>query len=88
MAKNYYEKIVINNGGIVGRCQECKKIDGLRFVTETRNLCASQPDSWQDVHTYKLCDRCATAEKRLFANNGAEVIDGRPVEYQNESIRG
>lgn len=88
MAKNYYEKIVIGNGGVVGRCQECKKLKGLRFVTETVNMCPSLPSSWQDVHNYKLCDRCADAEKRLFTNNGAEVIDGRPVELQNEFIRG
>ena len=87
MSKKHYEKIVINAGGIVGRCQECKKFNGLRFVTETRNMGPSSPDSWQDVETFKLCDRCADAEKRLYANNGADVIDGRPAEIQNEFQR-
>lgn len=78
MAKKYYEKIVISNGGIVAKCNECKKLTGLRFVTETVNMCPSRPGGWQDVTTYKLCDACADREKNLFAASDAEVIDGRP----------
>lgn len=85
MAKNYYESISINNGGIVGRCQECKKVEGLRFVTEVVNMCPQLPTSWQDVTNYKLCDRCADTEKRRFQNANAIVIDGRVL--MNEFIR-
>ncbi|MBS4027211.1 MAG: hypothetical protein KGZ58_01130 [Ignavibacteriales bacterium] len=85
MSKNYYEKISIQNGGLTGRCQECKKVTGLRFVTEIVNMCPQLPTTWQNVTTFKLCDRCADMEKRRFQNTNAEVIDGR--ELNNEFRR-
>lgn len=77
MKQKHYEKIVIGNGGIVGKCQTCQALTCLRFVTETRNMFPDSPRSWQDVHTYKLCDSCSDVEKQIYANGGAEVFDGR-----------
>jgi hypothetical protein len=48
-------------------------------------MCPADPKGWQDVTTYKLCDRCADMEKRRFQNNYAKVIDGR--ELINEFMR-
>lgn len=86
MAQKHYEKIVINNGGTVGKCWECKKTGGLRFVTETRNLCPDTPHSWKDVQNYRLCDNCADREKLIFTNDGAEVIDGRQLQSEFNRI--
>lgn len=84
MAKKHYEKIVIGNGGMIGKCQTCKALTGLRFVTETRNMAPADPHNWQDVYTYKLCDACSDVEKRIYAAGGAEVVDGREQVKENQ----
>ena len=75
--KNHYERISIANGGVVEKCWECKTLTLCRFVTEVRNMAPQCEDSWQDNHTYRLCDECADAEKEIFETAGAEVFDGR-----------
>src|SRR5688500_18416398 len=65
-------KITVFRGGTVGRCQECKRTDGLRFVTEDETTLGRDA-----THRHRLCDDCADREIRYVRSGGGQVVDGR-----------
>lgn len=82
--RRYMERIEVQNGGIVGRCGECrwtargkKRPEGsvpptlCRLVTCTTQLAGEL----RERNTYYLCDDCTDQE--IARNPDADVVDTR-----------
>lgn len=79
--RRYHEKLVVQNGGIVGQCGECAyalrkrgkraPLTSVRAVTCTTQLAGEI----RERHTYYLCDPCIDAE--IARQKSADVLDGR-----------
>lgn len=77
--RRYYERIAVQNGGIVSTCGDCryearpKKVAPTlcRAITFTRLLAGR----WRDTETYYLCDKCI--DGYIAQGKDAEVLDGR-----------
>lgn len=65
-------KIIVFNGGTVGRCRECNTNTLRRRVVVTTEAGGS---AWDDVA--HLCDTCADVEVGVARVTGAKIIDGR-----------
>ena len=72
---NYYQKMTVAAGAIIGKCVECKKTNLLRWVSQLTWL-AGKPE-WADTHTYRMCDGCTDAELAHFASCGGATEDHR-----------
>lgn len=82
--RRYMEKISVQNGGIVGRCGQCRwdarrKPESERSVPDTlcRFLtCTTQlAGEMRERNSYYMCDSCIDEE--IARNPNADVVDGR-----------
>ena len=73
-AREYHVKIVVANGGIVGRCAECTQLTLLRPVTYS-TLTAGV---LLETNRTQMCEPCIDRELPRWHAAHAPVIDARP----------